>query len=153
MTPPVIESRHVAETLTIAQQLCQQYPPPMVYALHGPLGSGKTCFVQGLALALGIADPVLSPTFTLIREYRRGAVELVHVDLYRLHDPEALATLGLEEIFDREALVAVEWAERAAADLPARCLHVRFEPVTEEEHRRLTVTPPPTTGDAGRETP
>src|SRR5579885_1229509 len=84
-----------------------------VVALAGPLGAGKTCFVQGLARGLGAAGYVRSPTFTLIHEHR-GPVPLYHVDLYRLA-PAELDTLGLEEVLEGPGVVAVEWADRAEA--------------------------------------
>ena len=80
--------------------------------LHGPLGSGKTCFVTGLARGLGVRGRVRSPSFGLIHEMH-GRVLLAHVDLYRLSEREA-DRLGLEELRDR-AVLAVEWGERLPA--------------------------------------
>jgi tRNA threonylcarbamoyladenosine biosynthesis protein TsaE len=84
-----------------------------VIGLSGPLGAGKTCFVQGLASGLGARGPVRSPTFVLVHEYR-GAIPLYHVDLYRLASQD-LDTLGLEEILDGPGVAAIEWADRAGA--------------------------------------
>jgi tRNA threonylcarbamoyladenosine biosynthesis protein TsaE len=80
-------------------------------ALDGDLGSGKTTFVQGLAQALGVLEPVTSPTFVLVREYRTGRLPLVHSDLYRLNSPAEFQTLGLDDV-DPESVVVVEWPER-----------------------------------------
>lgn len=94
-------------------------------ALHGDLGSGKTCFVQGLAESLGVTTPVTSPTFTIACEYP-GAVPLYHVDLYRLDGADEALRAGLDEYLQGDGITVIEWAERAAALLPADTIHVRF---------------------------
>jgi tRNA threonylcarbamoyladenosine biosynthesis protein TsaE len=95
--------------------------PPVL--LQGDLGAGKTCLVQGLALALGIGEPVTSPTFALAQHYRGTTGALVHLDLYRL-EPGAAADELLaqeeEEALELGALLAVEWPERLTA-LPQDC--------------------------------
>ena len=96
-----------------------------IVALVGPLGAGKTCFVQGLAHGLGVSGYVRSPTFILIHEYR-GAPTLSHVDLYRL-TPSDLEGLGLEEIIEGEGVTAIEWADHAEGVLPSEHLRVEFE--------------------------
>ena len=96
-----------------------------VIALHGELGAGKTALVQGLAAALGVAQPVTSPTFALVIEYPLpGGRRLVHMDLYRLKNPEALEEIGFTEYRESDDIIAIEWAERAAGLLPAATLHV-----------------------------
>lgn len=88
--------------------------PGTVLLLRGPLGAGKTSLVQGVARGLGIPERagVRSPSFALMRVHREGRIPLVHVDLYRLEDPGELQELGIEEWFDGQALVAVEWVDR-----------------------------------------
>jgi tRNA threonylcarbamoyl adenosine modification protein YjeE len=98
-----------------------------VVALTGPLGAGKTTFVQGLAEGVGVPAErhVASPTFTLVNEHP-GRIPLVHVDLYRIGSPAELPELGIEEAYDRAA-TAIEWADRYWEILPADVLHVDIE--------------------------
>jgi len=122
-----------------AQDLAQPLTAPMVIALYGDLGAGKTLFTQALARALGVTDPVTSPTFTLINEYDLpDGGKLFHVDVYRLHNalPEAIA-LGLEELFD-EGIVVIEWADRITPILPDDRIDVHFEHVGDHQ-RRITI--------------
>lgn len=120
------DSSSPEETARIAARLAGGLPPGSTVALIGPLGSGKTVFVKGLAAGLGLSGrTATSPTFTIINEYG-GSVPLVHVDLYRLGSPEEIADLGLEEYFDGGGIVAVEWAEKAGHLLPERTVTVRF---------------------------
>lgn len=97
-----------------------------VIALSGPLGAGKTTFVQGLARGMGVATDrhVASPTFALVSEHP-GRIDLVHVDFYRIKHPAELPELGLEEAYDRAA-TAIEWAERFPEQLPADHLRIRI---------------------------
>ena len=96
-----------------------------VVALEGPLGAGKTVFVQGLAGALGITEAVSSPTFTIISEYR-GSMTLYHMDLYRLNTPEEFAFLGVEEMIEGDGVTVVEWSEKAGDELPERSIRVNI---------------------------
>lgn len=115
------------ETAAIGRRLAGSLPDGGVVALVGPLGSGKTVFVKGLAAGLGLpANSATSPTFTLINEYE-GQPPLVHVDLYRLAGKPEIDDLGLEEYFDTPGIVAIEWAERAAFLLPKETITVTFK--------------------------
>ena len=129
-------------TRSLARDLAQTLTPPVVIALHGDLGAGKTLFTQELARALGVTVAVTSPTFTLINEYDlpHGG-KFFHVDVYRLHDAvnEAIA-LGLEELFD-VGIVIIEWADRIAEILPEDCIDVYFEYVGDDK-RRITIRLP-----------
>ena len=81
--------------------------------LYGNLGTGKTTFVKGLAEGLGIApDYVRSPTFTLINMYPGSQLQLVHADFYRLENEDEIAELGLDELLDKNSVLAVEWPEK-----------------------------------------
>jgi tRNA threonylcarbamoyladenosine biosynthesis protein TsaE len=130
------------QTQAIAAQLVGQLPDRAVVALHGDLGAGKTCFVKGMAIALGIRDPVSSPTYTLIREYQ-GERPLFHADLYRLAGGADLASVGLEEYLDMpRGITAIEWPERAGDLIPADATHVTLELGDQPEQRRIRIVQP-----------
>ncbi len=118
-------TRSEQETVDFARDFAARLRAGSVVLLVGDLGAGKTTFVRGLALGLGL-DPeeVSSPTFTLIQEYR-GHPSLYPVDLYRLQGAEA-DDLGLEELAAGDAIVAIEWAEKLRARPPG-AIEVRFE--------------------------
>ena len=104
--------------------------------LTGPLGAGKTCFVQGLAAGLGV-DPgyrVTSQTFTLLGLYP-GRVPLYHFDAYRVRDPEELLDWGDEALLGGDGVVAVEWGEGLKRRLPPPILCVRFRILSEHDRR------------------
>lgn len=109
-----------------------------VIGLVGELGSGKTCFIKGLASELaGIPeDDVTSPTFTFMQEYP-GKVPLYHFDLYRIAGSADLYDLGFEECLYGTGVTVIEWADRAAGALPPACLIIRMEFVAEQERRLL----------------
>jgi tRNA threonylcarbamoyladenosine biosynthesis protein TsaE len=129
------------ETVQLAADMVPRLRPGAVLALHGDLGSGKTCFVRGLAAALQITDPVTSPTFTLINEYR-STPPLYHMDLYRISNPDAIDELGLDDYLDGDGISAIEWPERAENLLPARTIHIYFTVEPQPETRIITVKEP-----------
>lgn len=120
-----VETHSPEETWSLAAEIAAGLEPGTVIALHGDLGAGKTCFIQGLAAALEIDEPITSPTYTLIGEYE-GRLPLHHIDLYRLSGPAEALGLGLEEYFDVNGITAIEWAERAEGLLPPDLLHIRI---------------------------
>lgn len=129
-----------AETETAAERLAGRLEAGDVLLLEGPLGSGKTTFVRGLARGLGVAGRVASPTFQLVRVYP-GRPSLVHADLFRLQEPQAaLADLGLDELL-QQAVAAIEWGDRLSWPGAVR---IRFE---EEgpDCRRLRLLEAPST--------
>lgn len=137
-----LNTHSAEETQALAGRLAAEMPPGTVLCLHGDLGAGKTCFVQGLAKALKVRRPVGSPTFTLINEYR-GNSRLAHIDLYRIRGSADAYGLGLEDyLFHYDGIVAIEWAERVADVLPDGCWHVRLEMGEDEQSRRITIQRP-----------
>lgn len=101
-----------------------------VVCLEGPLGSGKTCLTQGIGQGFGVTQPLLSPTFVLVREYTRpgDGLKLYHVDLYRISGPEDALSLGVEEwLGHADAVFVIEWAERMRELIPPDHLWVRLD--------------------------
>lgn len=118
-----------AATQQWAECLGALLPAGSVLALVGELGAGKTTFVQGLAVGLGVHElsEVLSPTYTLVNEYPGVRATLVHVDLYRLQDEESAVALGIDEALSRrDAVAAVEWANHLPELLPAHAVWIRL---------------------------
>jgi tRNA threonylcarbamoyladenosine biosynthesis protein TsaE len=118
---PILQLRlaSAADMQTAAARLGAALRIGDAVALVGPLGAGKTTFVQGLARGMGVPNErhVASPTFALVNEHP-GGTPLVHADFYRVADARELAELGLDEAYDRAAVV-VEWADRFPAAAPA----------------------------------
>jgi tRNA threonylcarbamoyladenosine biosynthesis protein TsaE len=113
-----------------------------VLVLSGDLGAGKTTFARGVASALGVDEPVVSPTFTIVREYD-GRVPLRHVDVYRLEHMGELRDIGLDEMLGDDGVTLVEWGERVTAVLPSDRLEVTLDipdrPGTPTDDRIITL--------------
>ena len=129
------ETHGEEETIELGRRIAATLPKRAVVLLIGNLGAGKTTLAKGIVSGLGAAEleNVTSPTFTLIHEYGEGRV--YHIDLYRLDRPEQVATLGLDEIFDRESVVLIEWGERFPKLMPEDRIEIRIEPLNEESRR------------------
>jgi tRNA threonylcarbamoyladenosine biosynthesis protein TsaE len=123
--------RTAEATRALGAELGRAATPGTVIALHGDLGAGKTCFIQGLAEGLGVPGPVTSPTFVLMTEHQ-GRLPLYHVDLYRTASPAEIRALGLDELLHGDGVTAIEWAERAEGMLPPHAVHVRVSGAGEE---------------------
>src|SRR5258706_10102023 len=125
-------TRSEEETIALGENLARNLPSRAVVLLIGNRGAGKTTMAKGIVKGLGAAAPeeVSSPTFTLIHEYGGGRV--YHIDLYRLEEAREVATLGLEELFDREAVVLIEWAERFPQLMPDERMEIRLEPAGDD---------------------
>jgi tRNA threonylcarbamoyladenosine biosynthesis protein TsaE len=135
--PPTLDviSRGPDETRKVGAALAELLVPGDVVSLTGDLGAGKTAFVQGAARALGVQDPVTSPTFVLVRQYR-GDVPVHHVDVYRLDRVQEVLDLGFEDLLDPSGVVFVEWGDAIDALLPDD--HLRVEITTGDDSRRLS---------------
>lgn len=105
------------QTKKLAREIATTLKPGTILCLYGNLGVGKTAFIQGLALGLGIKTPITSPTFLLSRQYDNPKTtfwkKFIHIDLYRIKNTQELKNLGLGELLaDQQAIIAIEWAEK-----------------------------------------
>ncbi len=125
-----------AATERLAAEIGATLGARALITLDGPLGAGKTRFVRGLAVALGI-DPrnVSSPTFTLVHEYP-GRLPLIHLDAYRMRSPEEFFDLGIDDYLAVDGWIVIEWGERVERVLPQQRLAVRID-VTGETARHI----------------
>lgn len=131
--------KNETDTGRVAGLLAQTLKAGDIVALTGDLGAGKTAMARAMINALpGAPEDVPSPTFTLVQTYNRGGLELWHVDLYRLEDPEEALELGLEDAFV-DAACLIEWPERLGPYLPRRHLRVTLSHRGDESMRHLKI--------------
>ncbi len=131
------------ETRIVGASLSPVLLPGDVISLSGDLGAGKTAFVQGVAIALGVSTGVTSPTFTIVHEYE-GRYPIIHLDVYRLNSFQEVIDLGFEEFLDPESIVLIEWGEAIAPMLPRRHLEIdlrRARDASAENERCLIFRP------------
>jgi tRNA threonylcarbamoyladenosine biosynthesis protein TsaE len=133
-----VVTRSTDETLELARAVAELLRPGDVVSLVGELGAGKTVFARGVARALGVTELVVSPTFTIVREYE-GRVPLVHVDVYRIDAVQELHDLGFEEVVRDDAVTLVEWGDRIDGLLPGDRLDVRLAPGAADDERVVEI--------------
>ena len=135
-----ITTHSADETQALGQKLASRLAPGDVIAYFGDLGAGKTAFTRGLALGLGITDPVTSPTYTIVNEYLSGRIPLFHFDMYRLSSSDELFDIGWEDYLSRGGVCAVEWSENVADALQdAICVTIEKD-ADEPDTRHITIT-------------
>ncbi len=129
------------DTYEIGFKMGQQAAAGDVTGLIGDLGAGKTVFTKGFAKGLGIAEPVSSPTFTILQIYEEGRLPLYHFDVYRIEDADELEDIGFDEFLFGEGVCLIEWADLIEDVLPEGCRMVRIEkdPVKGFDYRRIRV--------------
>ena len=127
------------ETVNFGRELAKEVQPPCLVLLEGELGSGKTTLVKGIVASLASVpeDEVTSPSFTLVHEFGPEG-RVYHADLYRVEGARDLATLGLDDLLDRDATVLIEWGEKFGEDIPRPCVRIGIEHLGGDE-RRITV--------------
>ena len=125
------------ETEKVGEALAKQLTPGTVIAYRGDLGAGKTAFTRGLARGLGYAEPVTSPTYTIVNEYLGGRLPLFHFDMYRLGSSDDLWDIGWEDYLERGGICAVEWSENVD-DAMENAIWVTIEKLGEDA-RRITI--------------
>ena len=122
----IIPLNSAEETREFAARFASSLNNGSLLALYGPLGAGKTTFMQGLLRGLGgREEDVHSPTFVTLHHYE-ARIPLFHFDLYRLKSPQEFLALGFDEYFDQGGIVAIEWPERIESLLPVFTSRLRF---------------------------
>ncbi|MBQ2678985.1 MAG: tRNA (adenosine(37)-N6)-threonylcarbamoyltransferase complex ATPase subunit type 1 TsaE [Firmicutes bacterium] len=121
------ESWSSEETYNLGKTLGSEAEKGQVYSLDGDLGAGKTVFAKGFAEGLGYnADEIVSPTFTIVNEYK-GEIDFYHMDVYRLSDSDEAFEIGLDEMLGSEAVCLVEWGEIIEDILPEDTIFINIE--------------------------
>jgi tRNA threonylcarbamoyladenosine biosynthesis protein TsaE len=120
-----------AAVAVLAASFAQRACTPLVIFLEGDLGAGKTTFARAFLHALGYPGYVKSPSYGLLESYNADGKAILHLDLYRIEDPEELEYLAIRDLYDGKTILLVEWPERGRDHLPAEDLKLRFD---EKEH-------------------
>lgn len=137
----IFESGSAEETFRFGEMLGGKLQRGAVICLDGDLGVGKTVFVKGVAKGLGITEPVCSPTFTILQEYKEGRIPLYHFDVYRIDDPEEMYEIGFEEYLYGDGVCLIEWASLVSELIPENATHITIEKDTEKglSYRKITM--------------
>jgi tRNA threonylcarbamoyladenosine biosynthesis protein TsaE len=131
----VVETNSAAETEALGAGIAERLAPGDVVLLAGEMGTGKTTLVRGACRALGITDPVTSPTFTIGQRYGGGRMPVSHLDLYRLQTLEGEDPGLLEDYLRPEGVAFVEWPAAGSGQIDAPALEIRLAHVSEERRR------------------
>ena len=135
-----LRAASLADTHAVAAAIAGLTRTGDLIVLAGEMGSGKTAFAKGFAAALGVTEPVTSPTYTLVHSYAAGKLTVHHADIYRLTTQNEVADLALNELLEYDGIVLVEWGDVVARSLGDH-LMVRLDPVDDdEEARAITVS-------------
>lgn len=127
------------DTANLAARLAALLRPRDVLILSGQLGSGKTLFAGGIAAGLGVEEPITSPSYVLVREYRSGFLPLIHADIYRIRTRNEFDDLDLIAQAT-EGVLVIEWGDVVEVDLPDDHLRIEFV-VCPDEVREITMSP------------
>ena len=111
--------------------------PPLIVTIAGEFGAGKTTLVQALCRGYGVSDDVTSPTFALVHRYTAPRSVVFHLDLYRLRDSSELTNLGWDDLLTEQALVLIEWPERADGRIPLNHVAISLQHLIDDPARRL----------------
>jgi len=131
----------IEETQIVAKKLAKKTPPGSVIALIGELGAGKTTFTKGFAIEMGVKDPVTSPTFKLVSEYKGKKYLLNHVDAYRMEGPKDFLNIGGEEYLTaKNSITIIEWGDLLSDLLSEETITVHFKRIKiPKESRKIEI--------------
>ena len=140
LPPQAAEGRSAlteSELVDWGVRLGRQIVPPFFITLDGDLGAGKTTLARAICEGFGVRDDVTSPTFAIVHVYEAPKAPVYHVDLYRLDGPRDLRNIGWDDIVQSDALVLVEWPERAGPLLPASHVPIQLRHIEGDPDRRV----------------
>ncbi|MBQ6315707.1 MAG: tRNA (adenosine(37)-N6)-threonylcarbamoyltransferase complex ATPase subunit type 1 TsaE [Mogibacterium sp.] len=127
------------DTRRLGLEIARACEPGDIIALIGDLGTGKTALTKYIAEGLGVTEDVISPTFTIVKEYRSGRLPLFHFDVYRLSSGEELLDIGAEDYLEGKGVSVIEWADIVADVLPEDALIVSLEYAEDGNARTASV--------------
>lgn len=141
LLPPLAAEGRLAlteqELIDWGTRLGRQIDPPLLITLDGDLGAGKTTLARAICVGYGVRDEITSPTFAIVHEYHSPKSLVYHIDLFRIGHPSALQNLAWDDIMQSDALVLLEWPDRAGALLPADHLRVELRHIGDDPSRRV----------------
>jgi tRNA threonylcarbamoyladenosine biosynthesis protein TsaE len=126
-----------AELTSWGERFGKSASPPLIVTIAGELGAGKTTLVQAICRGYGVAEEVTSPTFALVHQYAAKRSPVFHLDLYRLKSVDELTNIGWDEIMAENALVLIEWPERAGNRIPPLHVPISLQHLPHDTGRRL----------------
>lgn len=137
----IIETRSARETYELGLEIGKKATKGQVYTLVGDLGVGKTVFTQGMANGLEIAEPINSPTFTIVQVYDEGRLPFYHFDVYRIGDISEMDEIGFEDYIYGDGVALIEWANLIEEILPENCTQITIEKDLEQgfDYRKITI--------------
>ncbi len=135
------DSFSAQDTFNIGKAIAEASKPGQVYCLNGDLGCGKTVFSQGFGAGLGIKDDIVSPTFTILKQYEDGRMPFYHFDVYRIGSDEEMDDIGYYDIIDGDGVCLIEWAGIIKDILPETYFNVIIEKDLEKgfDYRKITI--------------
>ena len=136
----VVVTQSEAETRALGEKLGREAKAGDIFLLEGDLGVGKTVLAKGVAVGLGISEPITSPTFTIVHEYE-GRLPLYHFDVYRIGDPDEMLDIGFDEYLFGAGVCLIEWPSRVEELIPETAVKVTIEkdPAQGMDYRRITI--------------
>jgi tRNA threonylcarbamoyladenosine biosynthesis protein TsaE len=135
----LLTTNSAEQTISAGRELAKILNDGDVIVFTGPLGAGKTTFIKGIALGLGVSEnDIKSPSFTLVNEYP-ATKPMYHLDLYRMKDSSELYEIGWDDYLLRDGIIVVEWGEKARDFLPEKRIEISLE-ITGESERKISLS-------------
>lgn len=120
----VYETHSAEETFELGRSIGMKAQPGTIICLDGDLGTGKTVFTKGVAAGIGVTEPVVSPTFTVVQIYEEGRMPLYHFDVYRIDDPDEMEEIGYRDCFYGDGITIIEWSDLIAELIPEDAVRI-----------------------------